>query len=130
MEDFMHEKTMNMRNTLLERAANINNVKVIKHIGEDSPELYKNMVPLLKGKFADTKFAFIIGTVYEGKPSLILFLSQPMIDAGFNASTIVREAAKEIQGGGGGQAFMATAGGKNADGIQIAIDKIVEAVTK
>ena len=53
-----------------------------------------------------------------------------MIDAGFNASTIVREAAKEIQGGGGGQAFMATAGGKNADGIQIAIDKIVEAVTK
>ena len=130
MEDFMHEKTMNMRNTLLERAANINDVKVIKHIGEDSPELYKNMVPLLKGKFADTKFAFIIGTVYEGKPSLILFLSQPMIDAGFNASTIVREAAKEIQGGGGGQAFMATAGGKNADGIQIAIDKIVEAVTK
>ena len=130
MDDFMHEKTMNMRNTLLERAANINNVKVIKHIGEDSPELYKNMVPLLKGKFVDTKFAFIIGTVYEGKPSLILFLSQPMIDAGFNASTIVREAAKEIQGGGGGQAFMATAGGKNADGIQIAIDKIVEAVTK
>lgn len=130
MEDFMHEKTMNMRNTLLERAANINDVKVIKHIGEDSPELYKNMVPLLKGKFADTKFAFIIGTVYEGKPSLILFLSQPMIDAGVNASTIVREAAKEIQGGGGGQVFMATAGGKNADGIQIAIDKIVEAVTK
>ena len=53
-----------------------------------------------------------------------------MIDAGFNASNIIREAAKEIQGGGGGQAFMATAGGKNTNGIQIAIDKIVESITK
>jgi len=126
----MQEKTQNMRNTLLERAAEINGVKVIKHIGEESPELYKNIVPLLKGKFADTRFAFVVGTVYESKPSLILFLSQPMIDAGFNASNIIREAAKEIQGGGGGQAFMATAGGKNTNGIQIAIDKIVESITK
>jgi len=130
IDDFMQEKTQNMRNTLLERAAEINGVKVIKHIGEESPELYKNIVPLLKGKFADTRFAFVVGTVYESKPSLILFLSQPMIDAGFNASNIIREAAKEIQGGGGGQAFMATAGGKNTNGIQIAIDKIVESITK
>ena len=130
MDDFMQKEIQNMRNLLLERATDINNVKVIKHIGNESPELYKNIVPLLKGKFANTNFAFIVGTIYEGKPSLILFLSQPMIEAGFNAGNIIREAAKEIDGGGGGQAFMATAGGKKADGIQFAINKIVETITK
>ena len=126
----MQKEIQNMRNLLLERATDINNVNVITHIGHESPELYKNIVPLLKGKFANTNFAFIVGTIYEGKPSLILFLSQPMIEAGFNAGNIIREAAKEIDGGGGGQAFMATAGGKKADGIQFAINKIVETITK
>ena len=53
-------------------------------------------------------------------------LSDDMVTAGLNASKIVREAAKKIQGGGGGQPHFAQAGGKNADGIVAAIDKIIE----
>ena len=53
-------------------------------------------------------------------------LSDDMVAAGLNASKIVREAAKQIQGGGGGQPHFAQAGGKNADGLVAAIDKIIE----
>ena len=51
-----------------------------------------------------------------------------MVDAGFNAGKLIREAAKFIQGGGGGQAFMATAGGKNPEGMDEAINYVIEAI--
>jgi alanyl-tRNA synthetase len=69
---------------------------------------------------------FIGATVYEDKPSITLFLSQPMVDSGFDASKMIREAAREINGGGGGQAYLATAGGKNPNGISAAIEKLVK----
>ena len=70
----------------------------------------------------------VAGTVYESKPTLAVFLSQPMVAAGFHAGNIVREAAKYIQGGGGGQPFMASAGGKYADGLDEAIDYVMNAI--
>ena len=128
IEDFMQERAMTLRNSMLERAEDINGVKVIRYTGNEDPDTYKNIIPFFRGKFADIKFIFVVGNVYEGKPSITIFISQPMIDAGFNAGNMVRKAAKFIQGGGGGQAFMATAGGKYPNGIDEALDCIIDMI--
>jgi alanyl-tRNA synthetase len=128
VEDFMHQQALEIRDVLLDRAEEINGVKVIRHIGNFSPEIFKSFVPYFRGKFTDVKFLFVGGTVFEDKPSLTIVLSQPMVDAGFDASKMVREAAKEINGGGGGQAYLATAGGKNPAGIEKAVQKVVEMI--
>ena len=128
IEDFMQERAITLRNSMLERAEDINGVKVIRFTGTEDPDTYKNIIPFFRGKFADVKFLFVIGNVYEGKPSITIFISQPMIDAGFNAGNMVRKAAKFIQGGGGGQAFMATAGGKYPNGIDEALDCIIDMI--
>lgn len=128
IEDFMQERALQLRNSMLERAEEINGVKVIRFTGNEDPDTYKNIIPFFRGKFADIKFLFVIGNVYEGKPSLTIFISQPMIDDGFNAGNMVRKAAKFIQGGGGGQAFMATAGGKYPNGIDEALDCIIDMI--
>ena len=69
----------------------------------------------------------VVGTIFDGKPLLNVMLSDDMVkDHGLNAGQLVREAAKLIQGGGGGQPHFAQAGGKNADGLSAAIDKVLE----
>ena len=128
VEDFMQERALQLRETLLQHAQEINGIKVIRHMGNETPDMYKNIVPHFKGKFADTKFMFVAGTIYEGKPTLTVFLSQPMVDAGFHAGNMVREAAKLIEGGGGGQPFMASAGGKKPEGMNAAVDQVIELI--
>ena len=128
VEEFMQERALQLRETLLQHAQEINGIKVIRHMGNETPDMYKNIVPHFKGKFADTKFMFVAGTIYEGKPTLTVFLSQPMVDAGFHAGNMVREAAKLIEGGGGGQPFMASAGGKKPEGMNAAVDQVIELI--
>lgn len=65
-----------------------------------------------------------------GKPLLTVALSDDLVATGLSASMLVRNAAKHIQGGGGGQPHFAQAGGKNADGLSVAVDEIVMEVTK
>ena len=74
------------------------------------------------------KLVFVVGTVAGGKPTLTVMLGEEIAARGVNASAVVREAAKLMQGGGGGQPFFATAGGKNPDGLQAAMDKAVELI--
>ncbi len=126
VDEFMQKQALELREVLLEQAETVKDVKIIRHIGDFSPEIYKTFVPYFRGKFIDVNFLFIGATVFEEKPSITIFMSQPMVDAGFDASKMIREAAREINGGGGGQAYLATAGGKNVDGISKAIDKIIE----
>ena len=128
IDEFMAERANRLRDALLQSAIDINGVKVIRYLGDTSPEIIRNIIPHLKGKFADVKFMLVAGTVYESKPTLTIFLSQPMVAAGFHAGNIVREAAKYIQGGGGGQPFIASAGGKYADGLDEAIDYVMNAI--
>ena len=75
------------------------------------------------------RLVFVFGSSFEGKPSLTVMLGEEITARGVNAGAVVREAAKLMQGGGGGQAFFATAGGKNPEGLQAAIDKAVELIT-
>ena len=129
VEDFMHEQALRIRDRLVENAEQVGDVKIFRYTGKENPETIRAIMPYFKGKFADIKFVFVSGTVYEGKPYLMLLLSIPMVDAGYNASKILKDAAKYIQGGGGGQAFMATAGGKYPNGLDEAMDAVIEAVT-
>ena len=70
----------------------------------------------------------VVGNVFEGKPTLTVMLSDDMVAMGADAGATVREAAKLMNGGGGGQKHYATAGGKNPDGLQAAVDKAVEMI--
>ena len=71
----------------------------------------------------------VLGTVDNGKPMLSVMLSDDMVaNHNLNAGQLVREAAKLIQGGGGGQPHYATAGGRNTDGLSAAVDKVIETV--
>ena len=128
LEEYMQERALHLRESLLRSAELIGDVKVVRHVGNDSADLYKSLVPYFKGTFTDVKFLFVGGSVSDGKPSLTVFISQPMVDAGYHAGNIVRDAAKYIQGGGGGQPFMATAGGKYADGLDEAVDRVIELI--
>ena len=74
------------------------------------------------------KLVFVVGTVAGGKPTLTVMLGEEIAARGVNAGAVVREAARLMQGGGGGQPFFATAGGKNPDGLQAAMDKAVELI--
>jgi len=128
MEAVAQERIVAIRENLMQKAEDINGVKVIRLMSNDNPNIIKGVIPFFKGKFTDVKFLMVAGTVYENKPSLTVVLSQPMVDAGFHAGNMVREAAKLMDGNGGGQPFMATAGGKNVNGVNAAIDRVIEMI--
>jgi alanyl-tRNA synthetase len=125
LEEFMKEKEAAVKNKLIEGAKEINGVKVIQAVLPMPADAVKNIAFQLKGQFPENLFV-VIGSVFENKPLLTVTMSDDQVKAGLNAGQLVREAAKLIQGGGGGQPHFATAGGKNADGLNAAIDKVLE----
>lgn len=127
-EEFVQEKAAMMRDKLLNSAVEINGVKIVRYESNADPKMVSNIALQMRGRFADHKFAFVAATEWNDKPSLTLFISQPLVDEGLNAATIVKAAAKHIQGGGGGQAFMATAGGRNKEGLKMAADEIIASI--
>ncbi|MBQ3581610.1 MAG: alanine--tRNA ligase [Alistipes sp.] len=88
--------------------------------------MIKDLAYALRAKAAN--IILVLGAVNDGKPMLAVMLGDDVVAKGVDAGAVVREAAKLMQGGGGGQKFFATAGGKNPDGLQAAIDKAVEIV--
>ncbi len=128
VEQFAQERVGAIANELATKVQDQNGVKVISYKGEMDTGMVRGIASQLRGRFADDKFLLVIGAVADGKPSLTVAMSQSLVDAGNNAGQIVREAAKEIKGNGGGQPFMATAGGKDVAGIESAIAKAVEMV--
>lgn len=89
------------------------------------PQNAKDMAFQLRTQFPENLLV-AIGCAVGGKPTLTVALSDDLVKDGKNAGLIVREAGKLIQGGGGGQPHFATAGGKNADGLKAAVDKVIE----
>ena len=125
VEDFMKEKEASVKAKLISEAKEVSGVKVIKAVLPMPADAVKNIAFQLKGQFTEHLFV-AIGSVFEGKPLLTVTMSEDQVKAGLNAGKLVREAAKLIQGGGGGQPHFATAGGKNAEGIISATEKVVE----
>ena len=129
LEAMSFEKIMALRDQLLSQAKEIkasmvNTVKVIRFEGNLTADQVKTLAFQLRN-IQNNQLFFVAGCVHEGKPSLTVLLSDDLVASGLNAVTIAREAAKEIQGGGGGQPFFASAGGKNPAGIQKALDKAI-----
>ena len=89
------------------------------------PDVVKGVATALRGSGL-TRHALLAGTVYADRPTLTVMLTDDLVKEGMNASQMVREVAKLIQGGGGGQPGFAQAGGKNLDGISAALDKLEE----
>jgi len=130
LEEYQKKELETLTNKLLENKE-VRTIKGISEINfikykttEISAEQAKTLAFILKNKKTEKLFA-VIGTVYEGKPSLTVLLSDDLVTAGMNATNIIRTAAKEIQGGGGGQPNLAQAGGKYADGIEKAMEAAV-----
>ena len=126
MEDYMKEKSIAIKERLLENAKNINGIKLITMNNMPIPaDVVKNIAFQLRGEITENML-FVAGTVDNEKPLLTVMASDNLVKDGINAGQIVREAAKLIQGGGGGQPHFATAGGKNTDGLNAAIEKVIE----
>ena len=125
MEEFMKEKEAAVKAKLIEGAKDVDGMKVISTVLPLPADAVKNLAFQLKGEMGGNLFV-AIGSAYEGKPMLTVMLGEDLVKAGMNAGAMVREAAKLIQGGGGGQPHFATAGGKNADGLNAAVDKLLE----
>ena len=128
VEAFMVEKLELYRDKLIARAEDYHNIKLVRITGDVEPGMIRGVLPLLKGRFTDVKFALVGATQWEGKPMISVFLSQPLVEAGHNAGQMIKSAAKHIQGGGGGQPQMATAGGRNAEGLQEAMEEMLAAL--
>ena len=128
LETMAKERAVELKNTLIERAVTVNGYNVIGLKGEFRPEIVKQVAMMLKNETQNTVFA--AATVFGSKPSLTLMYSTDLTEQGFNAGKDIREAAKFIQGGGGGQPSLATAGGKNIEGLSQAMDAMIETATK
>lgn len=128
IEDYMTEKVVAYRDRIISSAVDYNGIKLVRLDGEVDPNTIRAMLPLMRGKFADLKFAVIGATQWEGKPMISVFLSQPLVDAGLNAGAMIKSAAKHIQGGGGGQPWSATAGGRDVNGLNAAMEELLAAL--
>jgi alanyl-tRNA synthetase len=120
-EEFMQKQLAEYAEKLLSKTTETDGITKIKHITKIPAEQVKILAFILKNKRPE-KLHVVIGSVFDGKPSITVLLTDDLVAEGLNAVQIVREAAKHIQGGGGGQPFFAQAGGKNADGIEMAIN--------
>ena len=123
INDFMQEKIQSMRDKLMKEAKEVNGIKEIRVRTMMPAEAIKTLSFQIRNVLNEKLF-IVIGSEFEGKPSLTVLLSDDLVAEGYNAVNMVREGAKFIQGGGGGQPFFATAGGKNPAGLDEAIKSI------
>jgi alanyl-tRNA synthetase len=126
--EFRKEKEARLKQMLIENAAVLGDFKLIRYVGPAEPETAKNLAFQLRQE--NESVAFVSGTVFDNRPMLTVALSDDLVKRGINASALIKENAKLIQGGGGGQPHFAQAGGKNPDGLQAAVDAIVEQLKK
>ncbi|MBQ9636565.1 MAG: alanine--tRNA ligase [Prevotella sp.] len=126
IERFQAQAIERTKQSLVERAQNVNGVSVVKTILPIEAGAAKDLAFKIRESLPENLLC-VIGSTANQKPLLTVMLSDDMVkDHGLNAGQMVREAAKLMQGGGGGQPHFASAGGKNLDGLSAAVDKVVE----
>ncbi|WP_368340560.1 alanine--tRNA ligase [Parabacteroides goldsteinii] len=128
VSDYVKEKVAMLKKELIAKAVERRGVKVVVFRGEANVDAIKDLAFQIKGESnSDEKVFFVAGIKDGAKCALMVMLSEPLVAEGLNAGKLVKDAAKLIQGGGGGQAHFATAGGKNSDGLAQAVEQILEA---
>ncbi|WP_286075512.1 alanine--tRNA ligase [Parabacteroides goldsteinii] len=127
VSDYVKEKVAMLKKELIAKAVERHGVKVVVFRGEANVDAIKDLAFQIKGESnSDEKVFFVAGIKDGAKCALMVMLSEPLVAEGLNAGKLVKDAAKLIQGGGGGQAHFATAGGKNSDGLAQAVEQILE----
>lgn len=131
IDEYMKEKAIEIKRTVAKQKEEINGINIFRLVGPISADTAKDIAFQIISENPN-RSAFIGATSGDGKPLLTIMLSKDLTtdEFGLNASNIVREAGKLIQGGGGGQAHFATAGGKNLDGLANASSFILDKITK
>lgn len=128
--EYIREQIAEKKRQLLEKHVEVGGVRLFL-VEKDVPaEVVKDIAFQIAGELHEP-FVFIAACVgpFSSKPSLTLMISKDLVESrGWNASQLLRSAAKHIQGGGGGQPHFATAGGKNADGLNAAVEELLSAM--
>ena len=130
-ENMFNERVRTLTDKLLSEATTLANGNTLVTLnGPRIPELVKNVAFAIREKSPKNTIFVAATASNENKPLLTVMITDDLVKEGLNASLTVREAAKLVQGGGGGQPQFAQAGGKNNDGLQAAFEKMIELVTK
>ena len=128
--EYIREQIAEKKRQLLEKRVEVGGVRLFL-VEKDVPaEVVKDIAFQIAGELHEP-FVFIAACVgpFSSKPSLTLMISKDLVESrGWNASQLLRAAAKHIQGGGGGQPHFATAGGKNVDGLNAAVEELLTAM--
>ncbi len=128
VEAFMAEKLERSVEKLIRNSEVKNGVRFITTRRPAPADVIKSVAFRLRNELKDESLVFVSAAEWEGKPSLTVAFSDSIVAKGLNATQIVREAAKEIQGGGGGQPFFAQAGGKNVNGLDAAFEIVMKKI--
>ncbi len=127
LETCNQEKTGRVKEDLLEKAETVRDVKILRGLLElPDAKAMKDLAFQLRNEAGE--MAFVGGMTAKGKPQVTVMLADSLVRKGLDARTIIRAVAPEIKGGGGGQPFYATAGGKDPEGLERALDKAVELI--
>ena len=128
--EYVREQIAEKKRQLLEKRVEVGGVRLFLVEKEVPAEIIKDIAFQIAGELHEP-FVFIAACVEpsSSKPSLTLMISKDLVESrGWNASQLLRSAAKHIQGGGGGQPHFATAGGKNVDGLNAAVEELLSAM--
>ena len=126
IEGFQAQAVERAAKQLVDKAREVNGVKVVTAVLPMNPAAAKDLAFKIRAA-VEGSLLCVLGTHADNKPQLTIMMSDDMVsDHGLNAGQMVREAAKLIQGGGGGQPHFAQAGGKSVDGLSAAVDKVIE----
>tara|TARA_B100001173_G_scaffold217907_1_gene188431 strand:- start:381 stop:2987 length:2607 start_codon:yes stop_codon:yes gene_type:complete len=123
IDKLLRDKAKNLKSELMTLTKNINGVNFIaSKINLDSSDAIKDLAFQMRSEVDD--LFMVLGAEVKGKPNLTVVVSESLVkEKGLNAGAIIRDLAKEIKGGGGGQPFYATAGGKDVSGLDNALKK-------
>ena len=127
IEEMRKEKVASLAEHIATTTQRKNCIMLISRLTKFQPEVMKDLAFALRQR-VDSKLVMVVGNLFDGKPTINVMLSDDVVAQGVDAGAIVREAAKLINGGGGGQKHYAMAGGKNPEGLQAAVDKAVEMI--
>ena len=125
VNEFKAQQAQQFKQAMIQNARTRDGIQIVSGVAPIDAQSAKDLAFQLRAQFTG-QLLVVIGGVADGKPTLTVSLSDDLVASGKNAGQLVREAAKLIQGGGGGQPHFATAGGKNPDGVKQAVERVVE----